>query len=148
MSAPQKCCGNRREAVCPSCAETYRADAYQLVAAGLRGGKGVPDSVTEHPMLFVTLTAPSFGAVHVRRVKGRKTLPCRPRDKARVCPHGVRVGCSVRHAEGDPVIGTHHAGSRGGTLPPFEATSTSSQESGMRPIRSGILLGAAAGAIG
>src|SRR4051794_18680718 len=30
-----KCCGNRREAVCPSCAETYRRDAYQLVAAGL-----------------------------------------------------------------------------------------------------------------
>ena len=39
-------------------------------------------------------------------MKGRKTLPCRPRDKSRVCPHGVRVGCSVRHAEGDPVIGT------------------------------------------
>src|SRR2546422_577615 len=27
-------------------------------------------------------------------------------DKARVCPHGARSGCSVRHAEGDPVIGT------------------------------------------
>src|SRR3954453_13295360 len=34
-----KCCGNRREAVCPSCAEVYRGDAFQLVAAGLRGGK-------------------------------------------------------------------------------------------------------------
>ena len=40
-----KCCGNRREAVCPSCAEVYRGDAFQLVAAGLRGGKGVPESV-------------------------------------------------------------------------------------------------------
>src|SRR3954454_23839350 len=29
-----KCCGNRREAVCPSCAEVYRGDAFQLVAAG------------------------------------------------------------------------------------------------------------------
>jgi hypothetical protein len=38
-----KCCGNRREAGCPSCAEVYRGDAFQLVAAGLRGGKGVPN---------------------------------------------------------------------------------------------------------
>src|SRR3954454_9522546 len=33
-----KCCGNRREAVCPSCASTYRGDAFQLVASGMRGG--------------------------------------------------------------------------------------------------------------
>jgi len=38
----------------------------QLVAAGIRGGKGVDPDVTEHPQLFVTLTAPSFGAVHTR----------------------------------------------------------------------------------
>jgi hypothetical protein len=35
-------CGNRRESRCPSCAATYRADAYQLARAGLDGGKGVP----------------------------------------------------------------------------------------------------------
>jgi hypothetical protein len=99
-------CGTRRAARCRSCASWYRRDAFHLVAAGLRGGKGIPDSVESHPKVFATFTAPSFGAVHVRRVKGRKTLPCRPRDKARVCPHGVRVGCSVRHAEGDPMIGT------------------------------------------
>ena len=72
------CCGNRREAVCPSCAETYRGDAFQLVAAGMRGGKGVPESVVEHPMLFVTLTAPSFGLVHSRRTDSagqRAALP-------------------------------------------------------------------------
>src|SRR5215218_7884591 len=45
-----KCCGNRREAVCPSCAEVYRGDAFQLVAAGLRGGKGVPETAAEHPI--------------------------------------------------------------------------------------------------
>ena len=39
-----KCCGNRREGVCPTCARTYRGDAFQLVAAGLRGGKGVPET--------------------------------------------------------------------------------------------------------
>lgn len=101
-----KCCGNRREAVCLSCAETYRADAYQLVAAGLRGGKGVPDSVMEHPMLFVTLTAPSFGPVHTRRagVEGRARR-CRPRRKAPVCSHGVRLSCGEVHDEDDPRLG-------------------------------------------
>ena len=29
----RKACGNRREAVCPPCAERYRQDAYQLIAA-------------------------------------------------------------------------------------------------------------------
>jgi hypothetical protein len=38
-----KACGTRRESRCPSCAATYRADAYQLLAAGLKGGKGVPE---------------------------------------------------------------------------------------------------------
>ena len=50
---------------------------------GLRGGKAIPNSVESHTKVIVTFTAPSFRAVHVRRVKGRKTLPCPPRDKAR-----------------------------------------------------------------
>jgi hypothetical protein len=73
-----KACGTRRESRCPSCAATYRADAYQLLAAGLKGGKGVPESVAEHPRLFVTFTAPSFGRVHTRKAQGRLVLPCRP----------------------------------------------------------------------
>jgi hypothetical protein len=44
----RKACGNRREAVCPSCAERYRQDAYQLIASGVRGGKGVPDTVATY----------------------------------------------------------------------------------------------------
>lgn len=43
-------CGNRRASVCPGCAETYRADIYQLVTAGLMGGKTVPATVTQHPV--------------------------------------------------------------------------------------------------
>ena len=87
-----KCCGNRREAVCPSCARTYRGDAFQLVAAGLRGGKGVPETVAEHPTIFLTLTAPSFGLVHSRRLSADgKPRRCRPRRDAEVCPHGVRL---------------------------------------------------------
>jgi len=42
-------CRNRRASVCPSCSRTYAADTWQLVAAGLRGGKGLPASVASHP---------------------------------------------------------------------------------------------------
>jgi hypothetical protein len=100
-----KACGTRRESRCPSCAATYRADAYQLLAAGLKGGKGVPDTVAEHPRLFVTFTAPSFGRVHTRKAQGRLVLPCRPYRQGARCPHGIRAGCWHRHDEGDPRLG-------------------------------------------
>jgi hypothetical protein len=102
----RKACGNRREAVCPACAERYRQDAYQLIAAGLRGGKGVPDTVAGHPLVFVTLTAPSFGPVH-RRLLGPDGQPlrCRPRRDAQPCAHGVRLACGRAHAEDDPCLG-------------------------------------------
>ncbi|MGH2941353.1 MAG: replication initiator [Solirubrobacteraceae bacterium] len=61
-------CGNRREAWCPSCAYEYRGDMWQLVYAGLAGGRrGVPESGAGRPQVFATLTAPSFGAVHTIR---------------------------------------------------------------------------------
>jgi hypothetical protein len=100
-----KACGTRRESRCPSCAATYRADAYQLLAAGLKGGKGVPDSISEHPRLFVTFTAPSFGRVHSRKAQGRLALPCHPYRQGARCPHGLRDGCWHRHDEGDPRLG-------------------------------------------
>ncbi len=100
-----KACGNRRAAVCPACAEVYRADAYQLVLAGLRGGKGIPDTVAGHPAVFATLTAPSFGLVHSqrRRTPGRRRptlpapahprgLPARPRPDLPPHPHRRRPG--------------------------------------------------------
>jgi hypothetical protein len=100
-----KCCGNRRESVCPSCAEVYRGDAFQLVAAGLRGGKGVPESVETHPTLFVTLTAPSFGSVHSIRERRGRAQRCYPRRDARVCQHGVRLSCGEVHDADDPRLG-------------------------------------------
>src|SRR5215468_12675887 len=42
-------CKTRRASRCPPCAEVYRADTYQLIRAGLSGGKGVPETVTAHP---------------------------------------------------------------------------------------------------
>jgi hypothetical protein len=100
-----KACGTRRESRCPSCAAVYRADAYQLLAAGLKGGKGVPESVAAHPRLFVTFTAPSFGRVHTRKAQGRLVLPCHPYRQGARCPHGLRDGCWHRHDEDDPWLG-------------------------------------------
>jgi hypothetical protein len=100
-----KACGNRRAAVCPSCSATYQADTFQLLAAGLRGGKGVPETVAGHPRLFVTFTAPSFGQVHSRRARGRLVLPCHPYRQGQRCPHGRRAGCWHRHQEHDPRLG-------------------------------------------
>jgi hypothetical protein len=100
-----KACGTRRESRCPSCAATYRGDAYQLLAAGLKGGKGVPETISEHPRLFVTFTAPSFGRVHSRKAQGRLVLPCHPYRQSARCPHGTRAGCWHRHDEDDPRLG-------------------------------------------
>src|SRR5690349_10230017 len=100
-------CGNRRETVCPACSQVYKRDARQLVRAGLAGGKGIPATITGHPCVFATLTAPSFGPVHSRRMRGKTVLPCRPRRdaKARRCPHGRDISCPTRHLETDPRLG-------------------------------------------
>lgn len=94
-------CKDRRAVVCPACAQRYRSDAWHLVAAGLRGGKGIPATVAGHPAVFATLTAPSFGPVHARRSSG----PCRPRRGGPRCPHGTALGCTVHHGADDPVLG-------------------------------------------
>src|SRR4051812_9083574 len=73
-----KCCGNRREAVCPSCAEIYRGDAFQLVAAGMRGGKGVPETVAPPPLVFLTLPPPSLGPAPSRRAVAGHARPRPP----------------------------------------------------------------------
>lgn len=95
-------CGNRRVTRCPSCAETYRQDSFHLIAAGLRGGKGIPESVASHPRVFLTLTAPSFGAVHTTRDDGEV---CHRRRSGDRCPHGVTRGCWRRHGADDEVLG-------------------------------------------
>ncbi|RSS85515.1 replication initiation protein, partial [Streptomyces sp. WAC02707] len=82
-------CGNRRASRCPSCAWTYAGDTYHLIRAGITGDdrKNVPATVRDHPRVFATLTAPSFGPVHNRPDRGA----CR---------------CGARHPENDPVLGT------------------------------------------
>ncbi|WTJ01254.1 replication initiation protein [Streptomyces sp. NBC_00723] len=82
-------CGNRRASRCPSCAWTYAGDTYHLIRAGLVGdpAKGTPHTIRDHPRVFATLTAPSFGPVHNR--PGNR--PCR---------------CGTRHGEDSPGLGT------------------------------------------
>ncbi|MGW2558150.1 replication initiator protein RepSA [Streptomyces sp. NPDC001514] len=82
-------CGNRRTSRCPACAWMYAADTYHLIRAGLAGDqdKDVPSTVRDHPRVFATLTAPSFGPVHNRPDSGR----CR---------------CGARHAADDDALGT------------------------------------------
>ena len=98
-------CKTRRASQCPPCAEVYQADTYQLIRAGLSGGEGIPETVAEHPCVFTTLTAPSFGPVHVRREKDGRLLRCRPRRRGRICPHGRRLLCGQKHARDDPQLG-------------------------------------------
>ena len=94
-----KACGSRRDTVCPPCASLYRGDAFALVAAGLRGGKAVPESIGDHPAVLLTLTAPSFGSVHRKRPDGT----CHPSGIR--CPHGQALVCNVRHGNIDTALG-------------------------------------------
>src|SRR5262245_7130184 len=94
-------CGDRRAARCESCSREYKGDAWHLLSAGLVGGKGAPETVAEHPTVFATLTAPSFGPVHGRR----QGAPCRARRDRPVCPHGRPLYCLHRHGEEDRRLG-------------------------------------------
>ncbi|WP_146087680.1 replication initiator [Thermomonospora echinospora] len=108
-------CKDRRAAVCLACSRIYRADTWHLVAAGLRGrrptdealreqdGTAVPASVADHPAVFATFTAPSFGPVHRITPEGRR---CRLRRARPTCPHGTRLWCPDAHGPDDPHVGT------------------------------------------
>jgi hypothetical protein len=98
-------CRNRRESVCLPCSYLHHGDTYQLVVAGLAGGKGVPAEVASHPRVFVTLTAPSFGAVHRLADPENPAARCRARRDGGVCAHGVSGACYARHVEGDALAG-------------------------------------------
>ncbi|MFA0843410.1 replication initiator protein RepSA [Streptomyces rochei] len=82
-------CGNRRASRCPACAWTYAGDTYHLIRAGLAGDdrRDIPATVRDHPRVFATLTAPSFGRVHNRPDNGT----CR---------------CGTRHTPDAPELGT------------------------------------------
>ena len=96
-------CKTRRASRCPPCAEIYRADTYQLIHAGLTGGKGIPATVADHPCVFVTLTAPSFGPVHARREKDGRVLACRPRKLYELLASGAIASIRIDGSRRIPV---------------------------------------------
>lgn len=103
-------CNNRRAHICPSCSDLYARDTWQLVHAGAAGGHhNVPTAVAERPQLFLTLTAPSYGAVHTATsgADGKRGM-CR--DRRHVggygrCPHGKPLWCSTIHDHSDDSVG-------------------------------------------
>ncbi|CAM2757657.1 hypothetical protein E3G59_002129 [Mycobacteroides abscessus] len=103
-------CNNRRAHICPSCSDLYARDTWQLVHAGAAGGHhGMPTAVGDHPQVFLTLTAPSFGAVHTATTSGdKKAQVCRDQHRIggyRRCPHGKQLWCSMSHDHGDERVG-------------------------------------------
>jgi hypothetical protein len=101
-------CKNRRSAVCPSRSALYAGDTWQLVHAGIAGGHhGLPASVAAHPMVFATLTAPSFGRVHTLAPAPASGIPrpCHPSGADLRCPHGRRAACTLTHDDTDEAVG-------------------------------------------
>jgi hypothetical protein len=103
-------CNNRRAVVCPSCSDLYARDTWQLVHAGLHGGHhDLPTTVAEHPQVFVTLTAPSFGPVHTTRDDTHRSHGRRCHDPGRRgfirCQHGKPLWCSTVHGDDDTRVG-------------------------------------------
>jgi len=109
ISSLRIACKDRRHVICPSCSYTYKADAWILVSSGLVGGKGIPTSVINHPRLFVTLTAPSFGPVHtIRSAGGCVTFQSQQLDdrfSGVLCAHGRALACPSFHRKGDARLG-------------------------------------------
>jgi Replication initiator protein, pSAM2 len=97
-------CNNRRATVCPSCSDLYARDTWQLVAAGTTGGRhNITPEVATRPQVFITLTAPSFGAVH-----SSSESKCRDGKKMsghKRCPHGKPLWCSAIHEHTDARVG-------------------------------------------
>jgi hypothetical protein len=102
-------CGNRRAAICPSCSDIYAADTWQLVHAGASGGHhGMPEDTATRPQVFATLTAPSFGPVHISHTQpGQGGRACHPPSNGRLthCYHGNSLSCNAVHRHDDAQVG-------------------------------------------
>jgi hypothetical protein len=89
----------------PPCAETYRRDTYQLIRAGLTGGKGIPATARAHPLcsppsppLASARSPPSqLPQLDGRSRRGRFDLPLR--TSASRSSHG-----SAEHSREVPVL--------------------------------------------
>ena len=96
-------CGNRRADQCESCSRLYAADTFQLIRAGIAGGKTVPETVADNPLVFATLTAPPSGPCTAPAPTAAGAAP--RRDSGHRCPHGRPTSCMAVHGEDDPAVG-------------------------------------------
>ena len=109
-STGECCTSHAATAARPSARPARPSTSATPVSSSARAwpeARASPRSITAHPCVFATLTAPSFGPVHARRMRGKTVLPCRPRRdaNARRCPHGRDISCPTRHVEADPRLG-------------------------------------------
>jgi hypothetical protein len=85
----------------------------------LRGGKGVPDSVSAHPFVFATLTAPIFGHVHTRPLDKTAApagaAPGATRPSARMGSASPAARCTPRTTSASA---SHSAPTASTTTPP------------------------------
>ena len=69
----------------------------------------MPITVAEHPQVFATLTAPSFGAVHTTGNDKNGKHPRRCHDRGRGgyhrCRHGKPLWCATIHGDDDARVG-------------------------------------------
>lgn len=86
-------CQSRRTAVCPSCAGLYRGDWQRIARSGIYDADGHP--LLSYKYFFITLSAPSFGSVHL--------VPKWERDAGRRCKCGQTHGHDDVHLRGLPI---------------------------------------------
>lgn len=66
-------CGNRRKAKCESCSYLAQGDYRKILKAGY---DELEEAIDQYAFFLMTLTAPSFGAVHRVPKKGRSKVRC------------------------------------------------------------------------
>lgn len=88
-------CNNRRASVCPSCAALYKGDVSAIMRAGIHAAQAAGEEV-----VFLTLTAPSFGPTHYVPPTPPPRLNRRSREQWDR-RHRRRCRCGDVHSPGD-----------------------------------------------
>ncbi|WP_449283475.1 replication initiator [Leucobacter sp.] len=88
-------CNTRKARICPSCAALYRGDIKAIMREGIHTAQSQGDAV-----VFLTLTAPSFGATHYVAPTPPPRLSSRRRTQWSR-RYQRRCSCGVQHAPGE-----------------------------------------------
>ena len=97
-------CGNRRASECPSCSRLYAADMFQLIRAGVAGGKtragvgGREPAGVRHPDRALVRAG-------ARPARPGPPLPPAHRQRRDVVDTAGHAACRADHGEDDPLLG-------------------------------------------